>query len=245
MRAEYLFYLISIYAQVSCEDTGIVKNRKERDNEIQTLLHYGNGSLTDNDRIPDHLRSCIICNNVVMEECNNPTKRLIPATVCQRDDDLCYSMHTPFGVIDRGCYNANHNLTTYVCACNLCNYISISEMPYIFSKKREWVDNVVELSRTRHFRKSVFKDMSCLKCESNATAKTGDMLDTANCLEGNIGSLPIEECKEDEICGVKAIRNDGYMWRGCVKYPLFNYWWALCDTDLCNYDTITSIYDLD
>lgn len=106
--------------------------------------------------------------------------------MCQHDDDVCYSLHTPFGIVDRGCFNVNHNITTYVCSCNLCNYISISEMPLMFSKKRDWVDNVIELSRTRHFRKSVFKDMSCLRCEVNTTTKTGDMLDSANCLEGSM-----------------------------------------------------------
>lgn len=106
--------------------------------------------------------------------------------VCERDDDLCYSLHTPFGIVDRGCFNINHNLTTFVCSCNLCNYISISEMPFMFTKKGDWVGNVIELSRTKHFRKSVFKDMSCLRCEVNTTTRIGDMLDSANCLEGNM-----------------------------------------------------------
>ncbi|XP_026749127.2 uncharacterized protein LOC113509899 [Galleria mellonella] len=195
--------------------------------------------------ILDSRRSCIACNNVVSENCNDPKNKLISSTICARDDDLCYSLHTPFGIIDRGCFNTNHNLTTYVCSCNLCNYISISEMPYIFSKKRDWIENVVELSRTRHFRKSVFKDMSCLKCEVNMTTSTGDILDKANCLEGNVGTLPIHECKKDEICVVKAIKSDGYIWRGCIKGPLYNYWWTFCDSDLCNYDAIASIYDTD
>ncbi|XP_059057513.1 uncharacterized protein LOC131851100 [Achroia grisella] len=190
-------------------------------------------------------RSCIACNNVITEDCNDPKNKLISSVICARDDDLCYSLHTPFGIIDRGCFNTNHNLTTYVCSCNLCNYISISEMPYIFSKKQDWIDNVVELSRTRHFRKTVFKDMSCLKCEVNMTIKKGDMLDKANCLEGNVGTLPLQKCQKNEICAVKAIKNDGYIWRGCIKSPLYNYWWTFCDSDLCNYDAIASLYDTD
>lgn len=106
--------------------------------------------------------------------------------MCERENDLCYSMHTPFGIIDRGCFNVNFNLTIYVCSCNLCNYISLSEMPYIFATKQDWVDNVVELSRTRHFRKSIFKSMSCLRCEVNTTIKTDAMIESANCLEGNM-----------------------------------------------------------
>ncbi|XP_022828274.1 uncharacterized protein LOC111357707 [Spodoptera litura] len=191
----------------------------------------------------DMKRSCIMCNNVATEDCNDPKNKLIPSIMCEHDDDVCYSLHTPFGIVDRGCYNVNHNISTYVCSCNLCNYISISEMPFMFSKKRDWIDNVIELSRTRHFRKSVFKDMSCLRCEVNTTTKTGDMLDSANCLEGSIGNLPVEDCRVDEICAVRALRADGYIWRGCVKAPLYNYWWAVCDRDLCNYDPPVILYD--
>ncbi|CAG9787693.1 unnamed protein product [Diatraea saccharalis] len=134
----------------------------------------------------DRVRSCIYCNNLEMESCNDPKNRLIPSRVCERDDDLCYSLHTPFGVIDRGCFNVNHNLTTYVCSCNLCNYISISEMPYIFSKKQDWIDNVIELARMRKFRRSVMKEMACLKCEANLSLKNSNTLETSNCLHGNL-----------------------------------------------------------
>uniref|UniRef100_A0A2A4JXU4 Uncharacterized protein n=1 Tax=Heliothis virescens TaxID=7102 RepID=A0A2A4JXU4_HELVI len=215
-------------------------DKKERD-----IVGFANGrNSTDGDgEQSDPRRSCIMCNNIASEECNDPKNKLITSIMCERDDDLCYSLHTPFGIIDRGCFNVNHNLTTYVCSCNLCNYISISEMPFMFTHKRDWVDNVIELSRTRHFRKSVFKDMSCLRCEVNTTTKTGDMLDSANCLEGNIGNLPVEDCNLDEVCAVRALRADGYIWRGCIKSPLYNYWWSVCDRDLCNYDTIVTLYD--
>lgn len=95
-------------------------------------------------------------------------------------------MHTPFGIVDRGCFDVNHNLSTYVCSCNLCNYISISEMPYMFSGKQDWLENVKELYRTKRLRNSIHKDMSCLRCEVNATLKTTDMLDNENCLAGNM-----------------------------------------------------------
>ncbi|KAH9627673.1 hypothetical protein HF086_016827 [Spodoptera exigua] len=193
--------------------------------------------------VGDLRRSCIMCNNVATEDCYSPKNKLIPSVMCEHDDDVCYSLHTPFGIVDRGCYNVNHNMSTYVCSCNLCNYISISEMPLMFSKKRDWVDNVIELSRTRHLRKSVFKDMSCLRCEVNTTTKTGDMLDSANCLEGNIGNLPVEDCRVGEICAVKVLKADGYIWRGCVEAPLYNYWWAVCDRDLCNYDPPVFLHD--
>ncbi|CAG5027829.1 unnamed protein product [Parnassius apollo] len=188
-------------------------------------------------------RSCIVCNNVQLQECNDPKNKLVPSVICDHEEDLCYSQQTPFGLIDRGCFNGNLNLTTYVCSCNLCNYISISEMPYIFSKKKDWIENVIDLSRSKSFRTSIYKDMSCLSCEVNATTKTLDMLDNSLCLEGNIGLLPTKQCAEDEICGIKALRSDGYIWRGCLKSPLYNYWWSLCDSDLCNYDSVISLYD--
>ncbi|XP_072932371.1 uncharacterized protein [Epargyreus clarus] len=188
-------------------------------------------------------RSCIICDSVTNENCNDPTFKLMPSILCEREDDLCYSQHTPFGIIDRGCFNINHNLTLFVCACNLCNYISISEMPYIFANKRDWIENVIELSRAKRFRESIFKDMSCLRCEVNVTAKTGDVVADTNCLDGNIAMLPHQVCASDEICAVKAVRSEGYMWRGCVSEPLYNYWWTLCDSDLCNYESIVSVYD--
>ncbi|CAB3226685.1 unnamed protein product [Arctia plantaginis] len=191
----------------------------------------------------DPRRSCINCNNVGVEDCNDPKNKLIQSVMCEHDDDLCYSMHTPFGIIDRGCYNSNHNLTTYVCSCNLCNYISISEMPYTFNTKQDWIDNVIEISRTRHFRKSIFKDMSCLRCEVNSTVQKADLIESANCLEGSIGNIPVEECEQNEVCAVKAHRAHGYIWRGCVRTPLYNYWWYFCDYDLCNYDTVLSLYD--
>ncbi|KAJ8716722.1 hypothetical protein PYW07_003349 [Mythimna separata] len=201
-------------------------------------------NITDADgELSDPRRSCIMCDNIATEECNDPRNKLITSMMCERDDDLCYSLHTPFGIVNRGCFNINHNLTTYVCSCNLCNYISISEMPFMFAKKGDWVGNVIELSRTKHFRKSVFKDMSCLRCEVNTTTRKGDMLESANCLEGNIGNLPVEDCDVDEICGVKSLRADGYIWRGCLKVPLYNYWWTVCDNDLCNYDTRVLLYD--
>ncbi|XP_037296315.1 uncharacterized protein LOC115441766 [Manduca sexta] len=224
-----------MYHEKSCDKEDDVSFAAGGNNEI-------NITRSESD-VSESRRSCIFCDNVQIEDCYDPKNKLIPSIMCEREEDLCYSQHTPFGIIDRGCFNVNHNLTTYVCSCNLCNYISISEMPYIFSNKRDWVDNVVELSRTRHFRKSVFKDMTCLRCEVNVTTKRGDMLDSANCLEGNVGALPIQQCEEDEICAVRAIKNTGFMWRGCVKAPLYNYWWALCDTDLCNYDALISIYD--
>lgn len=105
---------------------------------------------------------------------------------CDREEDICYSLQTPFGLVDRGCYNINLNMTTYVCACNLCNYISISEMPYVFSKRKDWLDNVIDLARSNSFRTSIYKDMSCLSCEINTTKVTSDALYTINCLEGNM-----------------------------------------------------------
>ncbi|XP_038214294.1 uncharacterized protein LOC119834083 [Zerene cesonia] len=188
-------------------------------------------------------KSCIFCNNVDIEDCTDPQNKLIPSTVCEQDEDLCYSQHTPFGIIDRGCFNINRNVTVYVCSCNLCNYLAISEMPQIFSSKRDWIENVIEMSRTKRFRLSVFKDMTCLRCEANVTRISKDIVESTNCLEGNIGALPIQECTEDEICGVRAIRSEGYLWRGCISRPLYNYWWNLCDTDLCNYDALVSMYD--
>ncbi|CAK1555172.1 unnamed protein product [Leptosia nina] len=167
----------------------------------------------------------------------------IPSTLCEEDEDICYSQHTPFGLVDRGCYNINRNITTYFCACNLCNYIAISEMPHIFSRKQDWVENVIEITRNRRLRQSIYKDMSCLRCEVNITTKSGDILDNTNCLEGNIGGLPLQLCAENEICAVKAIRSEGYLWRGCVSRPLYNYWWTLCETDLCNVDALVSMFD--
>ncbi|KAL4716095.1 hypothetical protein ACJJTC_013872 [Scirpophaga incertulas] len=184
--------------------------------------------------------SCLHCNNIALENCNDPKNSTIPSTVCERDGDLCYSQHTPFGVIDRGCFSVNHNLSTYVCSCNLCNYIPITEMPYIFLSKLDWIDNVVDLSYARRLRKSVLKEMSCLRCETNSSIVNGmNSMDETNCLEGNMFY-----CGENEVCAVKAVKKDGYMWRGCVKQPLYNYWWALCDTDLCNYDAVASVYDV-
>lgn len=58
-------------------------------------------------------------------------------------------------------------------------------------------------------------------------------------------SVATQICKEKEICGIKAIRSIGYIWRGCVKSPLYNYWITFCDSDLCNYDEVVSVYDTD
>ncbi|XP_045522724.1 uncharacterized protein LOC123713205 [Pieris brassicae] len=187
--------------------------------------------------------SCIFCNNIEVEYCDDPKNKLISSIVCEQDEDLCYSQHTPFGLVDRGCFNINRNITTYYCSCNLCNYIAISEMPHIFSRKQDWIEYVKEMSRLKRFRRSIFKDMSCLRCEINGTTKSEDILYSTNCLEGNIGSLPFQLCAKNEICAVKAIRSEGYMWRGCVSKPLYNYWWTLCDTDLCNYEALVSIFD--
>lgn len=108
------------------------------------------------------------------------------AIVCQDKDDECYSQTTPFGVVHRGCFNARKNLTTYVCACNFCNHIPITELPYMFQSKSYWVKNVIELSRSQYLSRIVFKDMSCLRCEVNGTSKSlvnnGNILAELNCL---------------------------------------------------------------
>lgn len=58
-------------------------------------------------------------------------------------------------------------------------------MPRIFSTRKDWIENVIELSRTKRLRKTILKDISCLRCEVNSeTAK--DTLEIANCLEGNM-----------------------------------------------------------
>ncbi|XP_045536056.1 uncharacterized protein LOC106711354 [Papilio machaon] len=188
-------------------------------------------------------RSCVVCNNIQMHECNEPKNKMLPHTRCENEEDLCYTQQTPFGLIDRGCFNVNQNITTYVCSCNLCNYIPISDMPYKFSKRKDWLDNIIDISRTRDFRSSIFKNMSCLSCEVNYTSPSSILLEHINCQDGNIGMLPKVQCADDEICGVKALKNKGYVWRGCLRSPLYNYWWSLCDSDLCNTDNIVSLYD--
>lgn len=50
----------------------IETERKQRDNEMQHLMTNGNGSV----ETPDRLISCIICNNVAMDECNDPKNNL-------------------------------------------------------------------------------------------------------------------------------------------------------------------------
>ncbi|XP_050674465.1 uncharacterized protein LOC126971981 [Leptidea sinapis] len=187
-------------------------------------------------------RSCIKCDNTILEDCVNPVNKVVPTITCDRQQDLCYSQHTPFGLVDRGCFNVNHNITTYVCSCNLCNYLAISGLSVIFSTKQDWKDNVIEMSRTKRFRRTILKKMSCLKCEVKMSTKTGDDVDRVNCLEGNM--YRIQECKENEICAVRARRSEGYLWRGCATKPLFNYWFGLCDTDICNHDKLISIFDI-
>lgn len=76
-------------------------------------------------------------------------------------------------------------MSTYVCSCNLCNSIAITEMPYTFSKKQDWIENVVDMSRTRHLRRSVFRDMSCLTCIVHNDSKD-PALNDSYCLEGNM-----------------------------------------------------------
>ncbi|GBP14903.1 hypothetical protein EVAR_75479_1 [Eumeta japonica] len=172
-------------------------------------------------------------------------QRGLPTVQCPNADDLCYSQHTPFGVVNRGCYNMNSNVNVFVCSCNLCNYISFTEMPYIFSNHQEWAKNVEELSRMIHFRKSIYKRMSCLSCYVNTTnTEQIDNDDNAYCLDGNVIKVPSTECPQDEICGVKSRRGTGYIWRGCLKTPLYNYWYALCDSDDCNNDQIVSLLNM-
>ncbi|XP_049872897.1 uncharacterized protein LOC126371624 [Pectinophora gossypiella] len=192
--------------------------------------------------LKDLKRSCIMCDNVAIDGCSSPKNSLIPSMVCEYDDSLCYSLHTPFGIVDRGCFSMQHNMTTYVCACNLCNYESITDMPIIFSNKRDWIENVFDLTYSRRLKKSVFKGMTCLKCETNSTAG-GDPIDNSNCLEGRIANIPTQICADNEVCAVRAIKAQGYVWRGCVNNPLYNYYMTFCDSDLCNYDEVASVYD--
>lgn len=102
---------------------------------------------------------------------------------CPNDGSVCYSLHTPFGIVERGCYNELHNESIYVCGCNLCNYLSLSEMPYVFKNKKEWVDNIHDLSHWRQLTKTVHKNMVCLHCEVDGTKNEPEY---TNCSEGTM-----------------------------------------------------------
>ncbi|XP_026319258.1 uncharacterized protein LOC113229791 [Hyposmocoma kahamanoa] len=167
----------------------------------------------------------------------------IPSMVCENDRDKCYSLHTPFGIVDRGCFDIQKNVSVYVCSCNHCNSKSINDMPVMFDTKQDWIKNVIDLSYLRRLKRSILKEISCLHCEVQ-TAQHSDR-ESADCVDGNVNSVPTITCNEKEICGIKAIRSVGYIWRGCIESPLYNYWITYCDFDLCNYDELVSVYDTD
>ncbi|XP_061714163.1 uncharacterized protein LOC133522746 [Cydia pomonella] len=185
--------------------------------------------------------SCIFCDNVNNKDCNSPGNKLLPLLRCGNGGDRCYSMQTPFGVVVRGCYNRLLNHTTYVCSCNLCNSIPIHDLPYTFTNKTEWLNNIQELTHGRRLRNSVYNQMACIRCEVNQTVHE---VPDINCLEGKYRVLPSQYCNVDEICGIRSIKSEGYIWRGCIKFPRFNYLWSFCDNDLCNFDPPTSIFDI-
>ncbi|KPI94119.1 hypothetical protein RR46_06570 [Papilio xuthus] len=85
------------------------------------------------------------------------------------------------------------------------------------------------------------KEMGSLK--RSCIACNNIQMHECNEPKNKIGILPKVQCADDEICGVKALKNKGYVWRGCLRSPLYNYWWSLCDSDLCNTDNIVSLYD--
>ncbi|KAJ2945213.1 hypothetical protein O0L34_g9283 [Tuta absoluta] len=196
---------------------------------------------TDSPEVVAAKRSCIHCNNVAVDGCSDPQNKLIPSTVCNSEEDVCYSMHTPFGIVDRGCYNSSNNMSTHVCGSNLCNYIDIMDLPVMFASKQEWIQNMLDLTHFKRLRMSTMQDLMCLDCEGKNT--TDDAFYYNNCLEGNLGAVQKVKCKENEICGIKSIKSKGYVWRGCVSDPLYNYYITLCDSDLCNYDPTASPYD--
>lgn len=109
--------------------------------------------------------------------------------VCENDRDNCYSLHTPFGIVDRGCYNIHQNISIYVCACNLCNSKSINDMPIMFNTKQDWIKNVINLSYSRRLKKSILHELSCLHCEVQS-AEHSDR-ESADCIDGNVYVLPV------------------------------------------------------
>lgn len=99
---------------------------------------------------------------------------------------MCYSMHTPFGIVDRGCTNPYSSLSTFVCADQLCNTMTISELPFVFSKKYEWKRNVKEIINYFHeVRENPAHTLICLKCEANVTF-SGTTQNNIKCLSGSL-----------------------------------------------------------
>ncbi|XP_063622383.1 uncharacterized protein LOC134794502 [Cydia splendana] len=196
------------------------------------------------DLMDQHLKklSCITCDNVNSRDCNNPGNKLLPLQRCNDGADKCYSMQTPFGIVVRGCFNRLVNHTTYVCSCNLCNSIPMHDLPHIFTNKTEWKNNILEISHGRRLRNSVYNQMACIQCEVNQTVHE---IPDINCLEGKYRVLPSQYCNVDEICGIRSIKREGYIWRGCIKYPHYNYLWSFCENDLCNFDPPTSLFDIE
>ncbi|XP_047990064.1 uncharacterized protein LOC125229306 [Leguminivora glycinivorella] len=186
--------------------------------------------------------ACIFCDNVNNKDCNNPSSKLLPLIRCNNGNDRCYSMQTPFGIVDRGCFNRLSNLTTYVCSCNLCNSIPMHELPYTYTNKTEWLYNVQELTHGRRLRNSVYNQMACIHCEVNQTVHE---VPDINCLEGKYRVLPSQYCNVDEVCGIRSLKSEGYIWRGCIKFPRYNYLFNFCDNDLCNFNAATSLFDIE
>lgn len=104
--------------------------------------------------------------------------------VCENNRDKCYSLHTPFGIVDRGCFDVRKNVSVYVCSCNRCNSRSMNDMPVTFDTKQDWIENVVYMSYSRRLRRSILKELSCLHCE----VQTANRLDieSGDCLDGNV-----------------------------------------------------------
>lgn len=108
--------------------------------------------------------------------------------VCDNDRDKCYSLHTPFGIVDRGCFNVQHNVSVYVCSCNQCNSKSINDMPVMFDTKQDWIKNIIDMSYSRRLKKSILKELSCLHCEVQTTEHSDR--ESADCIDGNVYVLP-------------------------------------------------------
>lgn len=104
--------------------------------------------------------------------------------VCENERDKCYSLHTPFGIVDRGCYNVQQNVSIYVCSCNQCNSKSINDMPVMFDTKQEWIKNIVDLSYSRRLKKSILRELTCLTCEVQK-AEHSDR-ESSDCIDGNV-----------------------------------------------------------
>ncbi|XP_053604688.1 uncharacterized protein LOC128671890 [Plodia interpunctella] len=215
-----LFYLLlyNLFYVYNC-----LEKQKLEDTTMGTDFDddYRDATNRPSTKVPGHKLTCLTCNNVDTRACSRPSQKFLYTEKCKRTTDRCLSIHTPFGIVTRGCYDISRKQVLYFCAADLCNNIPVRDVlrRLNMGNKKKWVQDVADLSHARRLRHTTKKGLKCLSCSVSSDDSKSPELKSA-CWEGTASfrfGISTEVCQEKDVCGIRVMKFSGSVVRGCCE----------------------------